>query len=603
MNKTIFNLLKIYFRQIFYSQFERLKSSGKTENKAKKYLRQFGFLILIAYGFGVMLSGWGYVSFNLLKSLNSIGDSQIRLGQLIYTKTDLIVLVLSFFTAIISLLNILFTFFSVNFFLNLSTSEEYIITLPIKDSTLFSSKIIVISILNGFFFFLLNFILFISYGIVEKLSFDYYIIFIIDSSLIVFFSSLLAIALSLLLVNIFKFLKNKDLITYLSIFIFLPILVGYNIFFQNLIQNSSIMKDALFNVLNKGYNTIKIIKAILGPINLFNGFIVTTLVKVKTIYRFIYLLIQIGILILFFKLILIIFSPIYKKLLLMTGIKKEKKGKNGFKKNFIFKQKHSFLALLKKEVFTTYREPTYFLNGPFVIVLMPLILGITFYFQSKNSSDITNLLSILINNTKNSGLFFSIAIVASFLIGDFSSITSTAISREGKSFSILKSLPINPKEFIISKILHGLILTTFGSLLIGIFLFFLTKISFLLILFVIFISVISSIIFHIICLSLDLGKPKLNWDNPIIAMKQNFNAVYAIFIAMGYAVFLFFQTKFIFNFCLNFIRKYINEITYRPALLNIIPLLILLFIVIIENIVLYFILYSRLEKQFYEIEN
>lgn len=603
MNKTIFNLLKIYFRQIFYSQFERLKSSGKTENKAKKYLRQFGFLILIAYGFGVMLSGWGYVSFNLLKSLNSIGDSQIQLGQLIYTRVDLIVLVLSFFTAIISLLNILFTFFSVNFFLNLSTSEEYIITLPIKDSTLFSSKIIVISILNGFFFFLLNLILFISYGIVEKLSFDYYIIFIIDSSLIVFFSSLLAIALSLLLVNIFKFLKNKDLITYLSIFIFLPILVGYNIFFQNLIQNSSIMKDALFNVLNKGYNTIKIIKAILGPINLFNGFIITTVVKVKTIYRFIYLLIQIGILILFFKLILIIFSPIYKKLLLMTGIKKEKKGKNGFKKNFIFKQKHSFLALLKKEVFTTYREPTYFLNGPFVIVLMPLILGITFYFQSKNSSDITNLLSILINNTKNSGLFFSIAIVASFLIGDFSSITSTAISREGKSFSILKSLPINPKEFIISKILHGLILTTFGSLLIGIFLFFLTKISFLLILFVIFISVISSIIFHIICLSLDLGKPKLNWDNPIIAMKQNFNAVYAIFIAMGYAVFLFFQTKFIFNFCLNFIRKYINEITYRPALLNIIPLLILLFIVIIENIVLYFILYSRLEKQFYEIEN
>lgn len=603
MNKTIFNLLKIYFRQIFYSQFERLKSSGKTENKAKKYLRQFGFLILIAYGFGVMLSGWGYVSFNLLKSLNSIGDSQIQLGQLIYTRVDLIVLVLSFFTAIISLLNILFTFFSVNFFLNLSTSEEYIITLPIKDSTLFSSKIIVISILNGFFFFLLNLILFISYGIVEKLSFDYYIIFIIDSSLIVFFSSLLAIALSLLLVNIFKFLKNKDLITYLSIFVFLPILVGYNLFFQNLIQNSSIMKDALFNVLNKGYNTIKIIKVILGPINLFNGFIVTTLVKVKTIYRFIYLLIQIGILILFFKLILIIFSPIYKKLLLMTGIKKEKKGKNGFKKKFIFKQKHSFLALLKKEVFTTYREPTYFLNGPFVIVLMPLILGITFYFQSKNSPDINNLLSILINNTKNSGLFFSIAIVASFLIGDFSSITSTAISREGKSFSILKSLPINPKEFIISKILHGLILTTFGSLLIGIFLFFLTKISFLLILFVIFISVISSIIFHIICLSLDLGKPKLNWDNPIIAMKQNFNAVYAIFIAMGYSVFLFFQTKFIFNFCLNFIKKYINEITYRPALLNIIPLLILLFIVIIENILLYFILYPRLEKQFYEIEN
>lgn len=602
MNKISLKLLYIYFKQIFTGRFESLKKANEKENKIKSGLRQIGFIILIIYGFGSLLGLWGMISFELFSQLHGLGDQKIQIYDKILDRFDLASISMTFLIVVIGFLNIIITFFSINFFLNLTSSEEYLLTLPIDDKTLFSSKIINISLTNGFFFIIMAFVQFAIYGIIEKLTFDYYIIFFIQAIIVNLFASFIGIAVSLFLVNIFKFLKNKDLMTYLSIFIFLPILIGYNIAFQKLAQNPSGIMNVLVNLLNKNTKLLSTIELILSPLFLFFNYIVNNVVKERTILRFLHYLIQVGVLFLLYQLIIIIFGPIYKKLLLITNIKKEKINNKKSKNSSLYNEKKPFISLLKKEILSIYREPNYFLNGPFVIILMPIILVITYYFSMKNTADMKNLALLLLNNKDNLNFIVSISIVISFLLGDFSSITSTAISREGKSFSILKTLPIKPKDYIFSKLTHGIIITFIGILLSTTFIYFLLKIDILVILLICIISLISSILFHIISLNFDITKPKLSWDNPIVAMKQNFNAVYAIFVGMGYAVFLFFQTKYLLKASSTFLVRLIPSINDKSNIVLLTGLILILLITSLENLIVYLISISSLEKKLQEIE-
>ncbi|MCR4421870.1 MAG: ABC transporter permease [Exilispira sp.] len=602
MNKISLKLLYIYFKQIFTGRFESLKKANEKENKIKSGLRQIGFIILIIYGFGSLLGLWGMISFELFSQLHALGDQKIQIYDKILDRFDLASISMTFLIVVIGFLNIIITFFSINFFLNLTSSEEYLLTLPIDDKTLFSSKIINISLTNGFFFIIMAFVQFAIYGIIEKVTFDYYIIFFIQAIIVNLFASFIGIAVSLFLVNIFKFLKNKDLMTYLSIFIFLPILIGYNIAFQKLAQNPSGIMNVLVNLLNKNTKLLSTIELILSPLFLFFNYIVNNIVKERTILRFLHYLIQVGVLFLLYQLIILIFGPIYKKLLLITNIKKEKINNKKSKNSSLYNEKKPFISLLKKEILSIYREPNYFLNGPFVIIVMPIILVITYYFSMKNTADMKNLALLLLNNKDNLNFIVSISIVISFLLGDFSSITSTAISREGKSFSILKTLPIKPKDYIFSKLTHGIIITFIGILLSTTFIYFLLKIDILVILLICIISLISSILFHIISLNFDITKPKLSWDNPIVAMKQNFNAVYAIFVGMGYAVFLFFQTKYLLKASSTFLVRLIPSINDKSNIVLLTGLILILLITSLENLIVYLISISSLEKKLQEIE-
>jgi ABC-2 type transport system permease protein len=379
-------------------------------------------------------------------------------------------------------------------------------------------------------------------------------------------------------------------------------LIGYNIAFQKLAQNPSGIMGVFINLLSKNTKIVNIIKIVLSPLFLFINYVVNNIVKEKTILRFLHYIIQVGILFLLYQLILLIFSPIYKKLLLVTNIKKEKTNIKISKNSSLYIERKPFLSLLQKEILSIYREPNYFLNGPFVIILLPIILFITYYFSIKNSSDMNNLALLLVNNKNNLNFIASISIVISFLLGDFSSITSTAISREGKSFAILKTLPIKPKDYIFSKLAHGLIITFIGTLLSLTFIYLFLKINLIIVLLICLISLISSILFHIISLNFDITRPKLSWDNSIIAMKKNFNAVYAIFVGMGYAVLLFFQSKYLLKASSTFLLRYLPSMNDKPYFALITGLVLLLLITFLENLIVYLISISSLEKKFYEIE-
>ncbi len=600
MNKVFSYLINLYIKQLLFTKFASPKTSAKTLNKAKDIIKKSGFVLLIIYSIGFLLLFWGFISLYIFSSIDKIDENIDSIEEISHIKDNIVSISISLILSILGFLNVIITFLSVNFFLNLNSSDEILLSLPIKSTTLFSAKVFTISLTNGLLFILMNIVMFFVYGYIAKVTIDYYFIFIIQSISIQFFSSLIAIILSLLLVNIFKFLRNKDLITYLSIFIFLPIIIAYNLLIQQFMQNPAMIQNSLINLILNNSKILTSIKWVLGPIYLYSSYIAKSVVETDILHRYFHYFIQILIIIGFFILTILIFSPIYKKLLLLTNIQRDKKErKRG--RYFSLKQNSTFFALFKKEIISTYREPTYFINGPFVIILLPIIFGVLIFFQSKNNSELKNIINIILSNKDVINFLAPILVGSSFLIGDFSNITSTAISREGKNFGILKTLPIKPENYISSKLAHGLLLTTFGSFLIAVLVYYLLKINIIILLLITIISVISSVLFHVIALFIDMARPKLNWDNPIIAMKQNINAVISIFLAMGYSILLFFQTKYFLKFVNSITFKLLPNVNNQLILLYF-SLLLLLILVIIENLLIYFIFISRLKREYYKIE-
>jgi len=191
----------------------------------------------------------------------------------------------------------------------------------------------------------------------------------------------------------------------------------------------------------------------------------------------------------------------------------------------------AFRSLVMREFNMMNREPLYLLNGPFVVVLMPLILGIMFVVQKDmlfSDPDMAGVMALI-----DGGFGAVLAGLVGAMLGSFSSITCTGVSRDAKALPFIKSLPVKAETFLLAKLAHGLIFAVLGSF-IGVGLIALVlKLDFLDIIAGLAVSLSLSSLLNMGGLWLDTANPRLSWDNPIAAMKQNPNAVIAILGSMG----------------------------------------------------------------------
>jgi ABC-2 type transport system permease protein len=186
------------------------------------------------------------------------------------------------------------------------------------------------------------------------------------------------------------------------------------------------------------------------------------------------------------------------------------------------------LTLLKREVDAMNREPVYLLNGPFVIVLLPVMMAIMFFAQGDTLAASFGRLGDL-----GPWTVAGLAALAGAALGSMTSVSATSVSREGKAFFYLKALPVDPAELMRAKLAHGAIFSVlgvlFGAVGLGTFLGceplpLLAGIG----------AALAYALFHdALMLYVDALMPKLNWENPIAAVKQNVNAVIGIFVTFG----------------------------------------------------------------------
>ena len=195
-----------------------------------------------------------------------------------------------------------------------------------------------------------------------------------------------------------------------------------------------------------------------------------------------------------------------------------------------FKQRPLFLTLFMREFNAMNREPMYLLNGPFIIILLPLIMGVMFLVQRDalmNEPEIAAILEYI----KTGAGQTAAALLGAFL-GSGTSIACTALSRDAKALPYIKSLPLKRSAYMFAKLAHGLLFAGLGSFLGAGLLAILLGLSAADALGAIAVALALSALINMAGLWLDTANPRLDWNSPVAAMKQNPNSVIQILASM-----------------------------------------------------------------------
>lgn len=219
------------------------------------------------------------------------------------------------------------------------------------------------------------------------------------------------------------------------------------------------------------------------------------------------------------------------------------------------KGKSVFSAMYWRDVKTVLREPAFFANGPLMVFLMPLFFIVpTLFAMFKIDGVALDELTYTFYEFYTIGAEEAVA-KANYIVmlvfaavtiftGTSSGIGGTAFSREGKGLGNLKAMPVLSETILQAKFAHAFTYCVISNLL---FLIYVTgvmavlKLGFLIgfllkpLLLAILLSLVVSILLVFLEMFIDTVNPKLNWENPMAAFKQNVNSVICIFGTMAFA--------------------------------------------------------------------
>ncbi len=186
------------------------------------------------------------------------------------------------------------------------------------------------------------------------------------------------------------------------------------------------------------------------------------------------------------------------------------------------------MAYVKKEMRLLFRSPIAFMNCVLMTFIWPVLIIIMLVSGGNRLSDVSLMVSQI-----DGGLITAILVGASAFIASANGITSTAISREGKSLYFTKYIPMSMRKQLFAKNLTGMVFSGISILLItGLALFFGASVS----------VVLASLIIGIIVMTatsyagllIDVGNPKLEWVNEQQAIKQNVNVILHMLVGVAF---------------------------------------------------------------------
>jgi ABC-2 type transport system permease protein len=212
-----------------------------------------------------------------------------------------------------------------------------------------------------------------------------------------------------------------------------------------------------------------------------------------------------------------------------------------------------FSTLFTRDLRTMFREPSFFANGPLMLIILPVIMllsgGISFLMTSKeNLASVMNQLQMLFLQMEPAQMLsfkhYATLILAAICIfmGNCTSVAATSFSREGKALYDLKAMPIECDTIVLVKFWHAFMYCLIAVVVIS--LYFIGAVAllnipltvsdiFTMLIEACIISLLVSLVLIFTEMFIDTVNPKLQWENPTAAFKQNVNAVVSSFISMG----------------------------------------------------------------------
>lgn len=507
--KKALALSKVYINTIFGlgSLINDIKRDKKT---AAKKIGLFILIVMSMSGLVAMMVGFNSMMYKVLEPINQ--------QRLVITTS---IIAASLFTIIIGIVSIAATYF-------MGQEGDIILSMPFKPWNILLAKFSV-----NYLSELLAAIVIMATGvIVFGVKSGAGPLFYISSIVVTLIIPIIPVALCYLLIIPFMklggFIIKKDFLVILAGFIGIAFGIGMQLAIQSMInlqENPQLLIEKLTSpnglvpLAGKAYYP-----SIWGTNAINSSFSISGIS-----YLLLFLLVSIGAVVVLLGLM----SKTYVKTLLSGSEVKKKTRKYSNKElQGSFKGRKPLYSMVIREIKLMNREPSFFLNGPMVIFIMPVILGFMVYIQKDALNQVVGVLEA----AKAGNMLIYAVALASVFLGVSVNITSTSISREGRAFMYLKSMPIEPVDYINGKLLHGLLFGVLGSLMVSCLGFLGLHMSFAsaLMAFVLGIVIMTPIL--IVGIIFELAWPKLIWDNIQKPMKQNINGVVIIlgsFIVMG----------------------------------------------------------------------
>lgn len=192
-------------------------------------------------------------------------------------------------------------------------------------------------------------------------------------------------------------------------------------------------------------------------------------------------------------------------------------------------------ALMKKELKKFVNSPVFMVNAGFSLVLF--VVGCV--VLAVNSTDTSTVLqSYGVEGTIDFGqmirtyapmILLGLLLMAALM----GSITSSMISLEGRSFNILKSLPVKPYTVIMSKVLTAVVIMLPFLIAGDIVMFVKFDFSLLEILMILVATVVFPVVAETIGIIINLKYPKMDAKNDAEVVKQSMSSMVAVFLGMA----------------------------------------------------------------------
>ncbi|WP_304223610.1 hypothetical protein [Gracilinema caldarium] len=509
--KSLAAIIRFYF-STFYALPALRDSSGKLSPKG--LLKGVGTLALFIYVIGV----FGYMAWEVYSSLYKVFATLglLRL-MLVYALLygSLLVAILSF----VSSFSTVYT----------NEMETYLATLPAKPVFLLAGKALALAVPQFFIALLSIGTGFLIYGISAGVSALFYVNALLEIILAVIVVSVLGYCISIPLLSVSKFFRNRDRMLVLIGLAMMVIILFFNASINRLLASSAGPEELA--VLLRGSNEafLRLLDA-LPPLQFLLGALLSA---ANPLYTLGLLACLMSVLAASYGLLSVL-APRYTRVI--QGFSEQYVRRMNRTQTVAFlkastARRGKLVSLLLRELWSMNREPVYFLNGPFIIVLMPVVIAVSLVFSLGNQGSLNELRSAAGSLLSPLQQVLLSSLAGAFL-GSATSITCTALSRDAKHISYMKTLPVSPRLYLMAKLLHGLVFGLAGSLMavfLGIFLF---RFNVLRVLLVLAASSTLSALFNLAGLYIDTLNPQLAWENPVAAMKQNVNAVVMILLEM-----------------------------------------------------------------------
>lgn len=476
-------LLKISFLNTI--GINKLRESSKGEN-----IKKISIGILILFSIIVLMGSMFSLMLDLADMLKKVNQMEL-------------LLVIGFLGAVI--FNLVNSIYKAPAYLYQARDYEMLSSLPIKDSTIFASKIILLVSSNYLYSAFIMIIPSLVYFIKGNASFIYIInlliMFITTPFIPIIISSIITYLIGRLSYN--SRYKNSILIIGSILATLAIILLSYNMnkFLEVIIKNSSSIIEISKKIYIPSYYFIDGLKN--------NNLVSVLIFSFLSITPFI--------------IFILIFSKGFRKI--------NSKMTEGYKVNDykvkVLKSSKPIKALLNKELKRYFSSYIYVLNTSFGLVLLGVLaVGIIILGKDK--------IATIINLSSYTSMFnVQITMIIMFCIF-MSCTTSSSISLEGKNLWILKSLPIDELDIFKSKLGINILLVLPIALISFLLISIKLKFSILYIIIMSILIIVSSFFIALYGLFINLLYPKIDYINEVEVVKRGLSSIISIFSSLAY---------------------------------------------------------------------